>query len=166
MNREQEITYWPPPARRAKPAWSNKISDDNLRMLIDELYVALNAGLLVVSTIAARTLFDRASFLLINDPPGGFGGKLQALVDTGRISASDRSILEAMTDAGSASAHRGFAPTFDQLTAIVDILENYIERTFVLNAVADTLKNATPGRTRKGSPSQNWSWFRAVPFRR
>ena len=67
----------------------------------------------------------------------------------GHISASEKDILEAMTDAGNASAHRGYSPTFEQLTAIVDILENFIERAFVLKNVAEALRQSTPPRQSK-----------------
>ena len=149
-----KTTYWPPPIKRKKPKWSSKIPDEVLRTLFDELYVALASDLLVLSTIGARTLFDRASFLQVGDPPGGFAGKMQAMLGAGHISASDKNILEAMTDAGSASAHRGYSPTFEQLTAIVDILENYVERAFILSHAADALKRSTPARPPRKKPKQ------------
>jgi Domain of unknown function (DUF4145) len=149
-----KTTYWPPPIKRQKPEWSSEISDEVLRTLFDELYVALASDLLVLSTIGARTLFDRASFLQVGDPPGGFAGKMQAMQDAGHISAKEKDILEAMTDAGSASAHRGYSPTFKQLTAIVDILENYVERAFVLGDAADALRRSTPVRPPRKKPKK------------
>lgn len=150
LNRGITTQYWPPPAKRQRPAWSDKLEDEMVRTLIDELYRALDAGLVILATTGARTLFDRASALQVGDPPGGFAGKLQAMVAAGHISASDRRILEAMTDAGNASAHRGFAPDPAQLDAIVGILENYLERVFVLTAAAEALRGATPPRPPRG----------------
>lgn len=147
-----KTTYWPPPIKRTKPEWSSEITDGVLRMLFDELYVALSSDLLVLSTIGARTLFDRASFLQVGDPPGGFVGKMQAMQDAGHISTREKDILEAMTDAGSASAHRGYSPTFEQLTAIVDILENYIERAYILDDAAKALRQSTPARPLRKKP--------------
>ncbi len=88
----------------------------------------------------------------VGDPPGGFAGKMQEMQDAGHISDKEKDSLEAMTDAGNASAHRGYSPTFDQLTAIVDILENYIERTFILGAATDALKQSTPPRPPQKKP--------------
>lgn len=144
-----QTKYWPPPIRRTKPDWSSEITDAVLRGLFDELYAALDSNLLVLSTIGARTLFDRASYLQVSDPPGGFSGKLDAMVMGQFISSSEKGILEAMTDAGNASAHRGYSPTFEQLSAIVDILENYLHRSIVLVGVAVALKESTPPRTPK-----------------
>ena len=147
-----KTTYWPPPIKRKKPDWSAKISDPVLRSLFEELYAALSSDLLILSTIGARTLFDRASSLKVGDPAGGFKGKLQAMQAAGHISADENRILEAMTDAGNASAHRGYAPTFEQLSDIVNILENYMERAFILGDVATTLKSSTPLRPTRKKP--------------
>jgi hypothetical protein len=155
MQHGVKTTYWPPPMKRQKPEWSGDISDDVLRTLFDELYVGLASDLLVLSTIGARTLFDRASFLQVGDPPGGFAGKMQAMLDAGQISANEKEILEAMTDAGNASAHRGYSPTFEQLTSIVNILENYIERTYVLAEAADALRKSTPARPPSDKASED-----------
>ena len=142
-------TYWPPPTTREKPHWVDKIEDGVLRRLVDELFSALNSGLVVLSAIGARTSLDRASFLLVEDPPGGFEGKLKEMKDQGYISDDEKKILEAVTDAGSASAHRGYAPKQDKLMTIIDILENFIERTFVLKEAANELKRSTPPRPRR-----------------
>ncbi len=149
MQHGVQTKYWPPPIRRNKPDWSSEISDTVLRTLFDELYVALDSDLLVLSTIGARTLFDRASFLQVGDQPGGFTGKIDAMVSAGLISSAEKNILGAVTDAGNASAHRGYSPTFVQLTAIVNILENYIQRSFILSDVAEVLKESTPPRVPK-----------------
>ena len=141
--------YWPPPIRRTKPLWSSEINDEVLMTLFNELHVALDSDLLVLSTIGARTLFDRASFLQVGDSLGGFAGKIEAMVNAGHISATEKDILSAMTDAGNAAAHRGYAPTYSQLMAIVDILENYIQRSQILSGVAEALKKSTPPRSAK-----------------
>lgn len=147
--------YWPPPILRPKPKWSSQITDPVLRTVFDELYVALDSDLLVLSTIGARTLFDRASFLQVGDPVGGFAEKLQVMLDEGYISANEKIILLVMTDAGNASSHRGYSPSFAQLTSIVDILESYIHRTFILPGAADALRQSIPPRGPKKKRSKS-----------
>ena len=60
----------------------------------------------------------------------------KAMVDASYISEMEKDILEAMTDAGSAAAHRGYAPSNKQLSSIMDILENYLHRSFILGDAA------------------------------
>lgn len=144
-------TYYPAPTVRTKPVWSDSISDGILRAVLEELYVALNAGLSVLASIGARTLLDRAGYLLLtSDPPGGFAGKLSELQKRGYISAQEKTTLEAVADAGNASAHRGYLPTAERLGHIVDIIENFLHRAFVLTSAAEEIRKSTP--TRQKSP--------------
>jgi hypothetical protein len=115
---------------------------------MDEVYQALNAGLIVLASIGARTLLDRAMHLRIGDPKGGFTAKLNLMVEGGHIGQSERNILEAMTDAGSAAAHRGFAPTQKTLSTIIDTIENFLHREFILKNAAGEVRAATPGRNK------------------
>lgn len=146
MRRGIKETYYPAPTVRSKPVWSDKISDEVLRNVLDELYAALNHGLNVLASVGARTLLDRAGYLLIGDPKGGFEGKLSALENTKYISGQEKETLEAVADAGNASAHRGYTPTAARLGAIVDIIENFLHRAFVLSEAAEDIRKTTPAR--------------------
>lgn len=143
-------TYYPAPTVRAKPTWSDNISDEVLRDVLNELYSALNVGLNVLASVGARTLLDRAGYLLIGDPKGGFEGKLSELVASGLISPQEKETLDAVADAGNASAHRGYTPTSERLGHIVDIIENFLQRAFVLAPAAEDIRKSTPPR-RKGT---------------
>ncbi|WSG99919.1 DUF4145 domain-containing protein [Rhizobium ruizarguesonis] len=142
-------TFYPGRTRRKRPAWTHKVSEPVLGKLFDELYKALAADLLIVSSICARTLFDAASTIKVGDA-GNFRQKIDALVAQGMMSAADKEAVEAMTDAGNASAHRGYEPSFEQLMHIVDIVEGFIERQFYYPEVAKSLRSATPHR--RGNP--------------
>lgn len=146
MIRGIKETYYPAPTVRAKPSWSDSIEDDVLRDVLDELYSALNAGLSVLASVGARTLLDRAGYLLIGDPKGGFEGKLSALVTGGFISLQEKVTLDAVADAGNASAHRGYTPSAERLGHIVDIIENFLHRAFVLTRAAEDIRKSTPPR--------------------
>ncbi|MGV2074077.1 MULTISPECIES: DUF4145 domain-containing protein [Rhizobium/Agrobacterium group] len=110
--------YFPAPTARARPEWFDIIADEVLRNVLDKLYAALNARLKALASIGVRTLLDRAGYLLIGDPRGGFEGKLSALQTGGHISAQEKTTLEAVADAGNASAHRGYTPTVERLGRI------------------------------------------------
>ena len=59
----EKITYWPAKQTRARPKWRDRVSDDNLRQVMDEVYAAIDQGLVVLAAIGARTLLDRAMLL-------------------------------------------------------------------------------------------------------
>lgn len=143
-----KISYFPPPTLRNKPDWADTVKDEVLRRVLDELYAALNTDLRVLAAVGARTLLDRAGFLLVDDPKGGFEGKLKALQIAGYISPQEKEVLDAMADAGSASAHRGYTPDPERLNSITDIIENFLQRTFVLKGAAEELRKSTPPRKR------------------
>ncbi len=112
--------------------------------------MALNSGLRVLASVGARTLLDRAGHILIGDPRGGFEGKLSALVTGGHISPQEKGALDAVADAGNASAHRGYTPAAERLRHIFDIIENFLHRAFILPSAAAEIRKTTPPR-RKGS---------------
>ncbi|WP_442577767.1 DUF4145 domain-containing protein [Mesorhizobium sp. ASY16-5R] len=142
----QEKSF-PPPTVRAKPKWADGIADDVLRDVLEELYAALNFGTRVLASIGARTLLDRAGYLLLqDDPKGGFEAKLAGLVAGGFITSQEKETLDAMADAGNASAHRGYNPTSERLGQIVDIIENFLHRAFVLSGAAEEIRKSTPPR--------------------
>ena len=101
-----------------------------------------------------RTSFDRASELLGIDPANTFAEKLNELTKSGRIGTTERDNLDALTDAGSAAAHRGWRPTLRQLDTMMSILEAFLYRTFVLEEEVKRLKPAIPPKPqpKKGKP--------------
>jgi hypothetical protein len=146
-------TYWPPPTKREKPDWTENLDDDVLRSVIEEVYQALNAGMIVLASIGTRTLLDRGMFLRVGDPQGGFAGKLNLMVKRGHIGPDERDILEAITDAGSAAAHRGFIPNSKTLSTIIETTENFLHREFVLKSAVGEVRTATPERRDQKSKS-------------
>jgi hypothetical protein len=151
ITRGTKVIYWPPPTKRKKPTWVDDLDDDVLRRVIDEVYQALDVGLIALASIGTRTLLDRAMFLRVGDPKGGFGGKLAKMFENGHIGLDEKDILTAITDAGSAAAHRGFTPNTKTLGTIIETVENFLQREFVLKTAAGDVRKATP---RRGPPSK------------
>jgi hypothetical protein len=151
----RKITYWPEPptvSGRMKPSWSTFdliIIDNDLASLFDDIYVALNNNLAVLSAIGIRTVFDRASELLGVDPGKNFAEKLSELVQLGKIGADERNTLDILTDAGSAAAHRGWKPKPTELDTMMGIIEAFLYRTFILDAAAKRLKQNVPAKQKK-----------------
>lgn len=137
-----------PSGARNQPTWLPTIEDEALRTVLAEVYRASADGLLSLPVMGARTAFDRAMFLLVGDPPGGFDGKLRAMVAAGHITEDEIGILKPMIDAGSAAAHRGWLPTPAILSAMMDELEHKLRDWFVRRLSAEAVRAATPPRGR------------------
>ena len=143
-----ETVYWPAPVRRQRPNWFQKIqeSERDLGMLLEEMYAALDNDLRVLAAIAVRTVFDRASELLEVDPALPFEKKLERLRDDGTIGVDEEKSLRVLVDAGSAAAHRGWRPKADELSTMVDLVEAFLHRSFVLGDGIEKLKASVPAR--------------------
>ncbi len=139
-------TYWPPLTKRKMPDWAEEIDDGALFAVYQEVYQALNSGLIILASIGIRTSIDRAMDLSIGSDLGTFYKKLSKMVEIGAIGEDEREILGIVTDAGSASAHRAFAPKPKTLDTIIDTAENFLKREFVLRKAVQDVKKATPPR--------------------
>lgn len=150
--------YWPALSARKEPDWLFDINSDrgDAKRLVDtlaELYGALNNELHMLAAIGIRTTFDIAAELLNMDSSQPFKAKLEALEKAGHIGGADRSRLETLVDAGSASAHRGWRPDKKDLGTMMDVLEHFIYRSFVApkrwDSTMDEMKSKIPQRKTK-----------------
>ncbi|WP_309664875.1 DUF4145 domain-containing protein [Tabrizicola sp.] len=133
------IQTWPATSKRTRPDWfqhyrieGHLVDTIALSSALNELYRALDAELLVLSSIGIRTAFDVASETLGIEPSLPFAKKLVELVASGKILTSQKEKLEILVEAGSASAHRGWQPDADQVDLQMDILEEFIYNCMVL----------------------------------
>lgn len=150
----EEISYWPSPIKRATPSWLDdlKFFDRDLGGLFDDIYSALNHDLPILAAIAMRTTFDRASELLGIDPALRFFEKLDALEKSGKVGKDERTILDILTDAGGAAAHRGWKPSPKELETMISIIEQFLYRLFILQDAAGDLKKSVPQKQKKKKP--------------
>jgi hypothetical protein len=109
MEYNVKITYWPAPAKRARPEWLSDLFgvDRGLHDLLEETYNVLDVDARVLAATGVRTTFDRASELLGVDPSLSFNEKLDEFLSNGKIGGDERKHLAILTDAGGAAAHRG-----------------------------------------------------------
>jgi len=142
-------SYYPPREFRKKPSWFDEIST-NLAAVLEEVYVALQNGLGFLSAVGARTALETVLNEKLNDI-GGFGQKLKALADNGLITPDEMGLLESVTEAGNAAAHRGYKPRPDDLIVVMDVLESIIEKLYLSQQKAKALKERAE-RLRKRIP--------------
>lgn len=148
------ITHWPLPVPRPKPDWLWKISDTELRNILEEVYAAANAGLRALATMGTRAALDRAFVLNGALETAPFVQKITALQQAGIISQEEEELLNTCTDAGSAAAHRSWRPTPEMLNALLDGVEAFLRRVFVLNRELSALKKKIPPKKRKAKTSK------------
>ena len=142
----EKVTIWPPPTKRPKPNWTERLEDRVLREVIEEVYLALSSGMIVLASIGTRTLLDRAMTLCIGDKQLSFKDRIDLLRREGYVGETECDILAIIIDAGSASAHRAFSPTPEILDTIVATVENFLERQFILRHDVKNVELATPPR--------------------
>ena len=144
-------SYWPPPLA---PDWVHQLDDGKLRNLLREVYGAVNAGHRVLAAIGARTALDRAMVLNGAEEAFGFGEKIEQLRVAGVISELEEQMLNKLTGAGSAAAHRVWKPTLEDLTTLIDGMEAFLHRTLVLTNAVDTINvPPKPPRPKKSQGS-------------
>jgi len=142
----ERVTYYPAQAKRKRPDWLLLDVEPNLGALLSETYKALSVDALVLAATGARTVFDRASELLKIDPALTFKEKLDELHANGHIGKSEREQLDILVHAGNAAVHRGWKPTTEQLDTIMNIVETFVYRAFVIEAEAKKLRTQIPLR--------------------
>lgn len=147
----ETIQFWPPPARRHRPDWFTSIllEDRVLGSLFENVYTALDNNLSVLAAIGMRTVFDRASELLGVETQKHFDEKLIDLETGKHITEKEVSVLRALIDAGSAAAHRGWKPKVNQLDDMMNILESFLHRAFLLESIGKKLGKHVPVRESK-----------------
>lgn len=149
--------YFPPIAKRQRPDWARRHPSYSPAMiyLLDEAYEALDCDLSIVAAIALRTVFDAATEVLGIDPALSFKKKLARLVADGHISTFQRDTLDALTDAGSAAAHRGWKPSEQELHTMFSIMETFLHQAFV-NSLAQKELAARAAELRKRTPRRQY----------
>ena len=141
------------PVSRHKPEWFYQIPGSMLS-LFKEIYNSLAADTRALPMMGARALLDMVIVDKVGDV-GTFNDKLKALESQGFISKKNRETLDAALDAGSAAAHRGYAPKLEEVHAVMDIVENLLQAIYVLDKIAVEIKKSTPARPavkKKASP--------------
>lgn len=154
------IKTWPSPLKRLIPERFKKYEDHIyynysklLGRMLEEVYEAYDKDLLILASVGIRTCFDIVSTSLGIDPNLSFAKKLEKLLEGGHVTEIEKDILAVLVEAGNASAHRGWSPQSQDVSILLNILENFIENTIIkpiekkiLEETAPTIKEKIPPR--------------------
>ncbi|MGB3899488.1 MAG: DUF4145 domain-containing protein [Mesorhizobium sp.] len=163
------IRSWPARFKRDRPAWLDSIDrfiehdrSSDLASCLLQVYEALDHDLNILAAIGIRTAFDVASEVLGIDPNDRFETKLKEMETRNLITPSQRENFKVLVNAGNASAHRGWNPSFQDLDPLMDTLEHFVNDAFVApqlrkkaaDAVAK-VKAKVPARERKSGAKKS-----------
>lgn len=143
---EYTATVYPPPSKRRKPHWFYQLPTP-VRALMQQVYQALDGNSRSLALMGARAVLDMVLVETVGDK-GSFSEKLDELQKKGFIGSKNKEVLEAALDAGNAASHRGYMPSSDDMSAVMDIVENLLQAIYHLKVLAESLKKTTPPRAK------------------
>jgi hypothetical protein len=147
-----KMDVFPPPSFRPRPKWYARL-DERYRLILDEVYLALDHGMFFIASTGTRTALDSLIVDRIEDI-GDFKEKIDELVKRAILEPDLGELLRKVIDAGSASAHRGFKPDAESIKTMMDITEQIFYRVCIepkdryqLKVKAEELQKQTPKRS-------------------
>ena len=147
----KEKTTHPKPDTKTKPAWFDAMRkvDDQLHGILSEMYLAYDNHAYILTAIGLRTALDRGTEVLGIDPAKTFAEKLTELMTGGWIGETEKNILEVVTDAGNAAAHRGWEPSGHEVAQLLYAMEVFLQRAFIVGQKALSIKSNIPAKPRR-----------------
>jgi hypothetical protein len=141
---ETTVAHFPAAVSRRPPQWRGSLPEE-LIDLLDEIYASLHVDSRCLAMMGARALLDRLILEKVGDV-GSFRDKLEALEKQGFIGKKNREMLTVALDVGSAAAHRGHIASKEQVSAVMDIVENTLQAVYHLEPLSAAIKKAIPPR--------------------
>lgn len=151
---EHKSTY-PGPPSRLRPDWFDNVGtiEPFLGRILDETYKAYEQDCYILTAVGLRTALDRCVTAVKIDTAISFEEKLKTLLRDGYIGETEHKLLEVLTDAGNAAAHRAWNPSQDEIKHLLDVLEAFIKRVLINGKRALAISDAIPQRQkRQNSP--------------
>jgi Domain of unknown function (DUF4145) len=127
---------------RRKPDWFDGLPASQ-KPLVDEIYIGLSQGLRALPCMGVRAVIDVLCVELLGSDDS-FKEKTKKLLAGGHILHADKTALDAVIEAGHASAHRGHFPNQADLMAILDIVEQLLHRQYIRPDLVKNLVTNTP----------------------
>jgi len=144
------VSYFPPASFRAQPDWIGDLvsvgtEGSAIYQLLVEIYSAVQNDLRGLAAMGVRALLEHVMVSVSGDS-GSFVKNLEKFQSDGHVSANQRARLETTLEAGHASIHRGFTPSLEDVTVLVDIAESVLVDVFIHPKKIELLKNRIPKR--------------------
>ena len=143
VEREVKRKSLPGKSKRNIENWIFRLNQEYVELLA-EIYSAFNSGNFRLAMMGARAIVDMHITDTIGDK-GTFRKKLELLVENKHINNSQFELLETSIEAGNASAHRGYKPSEEILSSVIDIIEHLL-KPMALRTEITNLRNEIPKR--------------------
>lgn len=143
------ITTYPTPEKGdTRPDWMWNLSsvDPQLSAILKQTYDAVETEGFILAAVGLRTALDRTTEFLKIEPNLPLEKKIEALQANGFIGETEANVLATVVDAGSAAAHRGWAPDAAEFHVLCAALVQFIERTVVNGTSALEIAARIPAR--------------------
>jgi hypothetical protein len=148
---EPTIRFYPPSTFRPQPKWLTELwlelapGRELVHDLLTEVYVALQNAQPMIAAMGIRALLERMMIEKVKDN-GSFARNLLEFQNAGYISPLQREQIETALEVGHAAIHRGYKPTQEDLSTIVDLTEVLIQSIYLHGSKVKELKGRVPPR--------------------
>lgn len=146
-SQEKSATF-PPRLFRRLPSWFNSIPRGEQKLLLQEVYAALQK----LALMGVRTMLDRVITDVVGDyvkegdkQTDAFKTKLKAYAAQ-TLGVRTRDAIIAVFNAGSAAAHRAYNPSETQIFDVIDHLEHILYEQYILRQGTDRIEDETPAK--------------------
>ena len=121
--------------------------ETDIGQLLNEVYTALQNGSNRLAAMGVRAVVEIMMIDKIGGDKGTFEKNISRFFDLGFVAVyQQRSFRNALIEAGHAAMHRGFKPTTEQLSVLLDITESLIASIYFHEQSAAELSSAIPPR--------------------
>jgi uncharacterized protein DUF4145 len=141
-----QITRYPPPMARRAPGWiallarAERNIPNGVTELVREIYQALQSGSRRLVVMGVRSVLEAVIFDKTNRDERNFKKNLNNFQQAGYLSTHQEKNVYEIIKAGNASTHRGWTPTDDEVTTLLDITESVIESTYLHQSRVEQLE--------------------------
>jgi hypothetical protein len=143
---KENVTRFPVTETYMPHQWMPRLPYEE-RRLMQWVYDAVNSRSLTLAAIGLRMVIERVIVTRVGERENeGLKGKLGRFVVEGFAGTRETEVLYAVIDAGSAAAHRGYAPSGVDMDTMIRVVESLLQRLYVFEYEASQLKSRTPQR--------------------
>ena len=149
-------SYFPPAIFRRRPDWMTKLTLASLgggtqKVLYDlltELYKGLQNDMPRLAAMGVRAVLEAVMLDKVGDE-GTFSRNVAKFAEEGYIAKKQVPRVMSVLDAGSATIHRGFGPSSQDVIAMVNLTENLIESIYFHDDDINGVASRVPPRLSK-----------------